>query len=83
MKCPYNNPTRETGCDLVDDPEGVKGAIAKIFCDESRCDECPLLVAALEENLKEWMQHLKKAAGEQVYARPTAAKAVKAMPGFP
>ena len=57
MKCPYRNTAKESGCDLVDDLCGVRGVIAREFCDYRDCQECPLFQEALRENIEEWTKH--------------------------
>src|SRR3989338_3640544 len=53
MQCPYRNPVKDSGCDLVDDPSGISGTMAREFCDFRQCQECPLFQEALQENLHE------------------------------
>ena len=51
MKCPYRNLSKESGCDLVNDPCGMSAAIAREFCDIWDCFDCPLFLGAMEEKL--------------------------------
>jgi len=56
MKCPYRNHAKESGCDLVDELNGIRGVFAREFCDYRDCQECPLFQEALQENLEEWSE---------------------------
>jgi len=57
MQCPYRNLGKESGCDLVDDLDGISGVVCREFCDFRHCQECPLFQEALQENLREWTKH--------------------------
>ena len=56
MNCPYRSMSRESGCELVDDPSGISGVVAREFCDFRHCQECPLFQEALHENLKQYLK---------------------------
>jgi hypothetical protein len=78
MQCPYRNIGKESGCDLVDDLDGISGVVAREFCDYRHCQECPLFQEALQENLKEWTSQPIESTSKQQPAETVASP----VPGF-
>lgn len=79
-ECPFKTCSRPSGCDLVDDPEGIRAFIKSEYCDMRRFMECPLFVSAMRTRLEEAEREFKNS-HPKVVSKPPATQTSPLPPG--